>query len=487
MTDDRFDRELGARLRAYESRLPDAPPPPPGPVRRRGTGLPVLLGGGTALLAAIVLILVALQGWEPDRVGDPVLTQSATASPARGGSAEPSASATPAATPAVTGSAAPSDSASTQPAESPAPPSGDLAWSVIRSFPSDDPGPSMVEHLVAFGDGYVAAGALYEAQLPGIGPTPPHALTTWLSPDGDSWEQVDTGLENVQFTALVVRADGVLLATGRRGILNEFGIVETMEQGAWTSADGRAWEQTSIGMPTVPTTIVRGAQGYLALSRPDLATEVFELWHSPDAMIWTAVRDVAAGWIDVGAGEEGFVVIGTTDSSTDETFVIASGDGREWFDASNPPPAYSPLIAALGPDWIAMSAFGMEDGTGRGQTWTSADGLDWQPHGQAPMRGVQVDGAECQEYARHLRSAGAWVVAATDLAYPCSEGSFVIHGTQLISSDGATWAALPFDVGTPGETRSGSAVNAAVATDDGRLLLAGELDGVATFWMGERP
>jgi hypothetical protein len=102
------------------------------------------------------------------------------------------------------------------------------------------------------------------------------------------------------------------------------------------------------------------------------------------------------------------------------------------------------------------------------------------------MERIETDGTACEEYARHLRSAGPWVVAASDLAYPCGEGSFVVHGTQLISSDGATWTPLPFDVGTPGVTRSGAIVNAAIATDAG-LLLAGELNGVATFWIGEQP
>jgi hypothetical protein len=78
------------------------------------------------------------------------------------------------------------------------------------------------------------------------------------------------------------------------------------------------------------------------------------------------------------------------------------------------------------------------------------------------------------------------VVAATALSHPCGEGSFVVHGTQLISSDGATWTPLPFEVGTPGVTRSGASVNAAAAAD-GTLILAGEQDGVATFWIGERP
>ncbi len=35
---------------------------------------------------------------------------------------------------------------------------------------------------------------------------------------------------------------------------------------------------------------------------------------------------------------------------------------------------------------------------------------------------------------------------------PCSEGGFVVHGTQRGSTDGTTWTDLPFPAGTVGET-----------------------------------
>ena len=485
MADDRFDRDMAARLRAYESRLPDAPAPALASGGRRRNNLPLILAGGVTALAAVVLALVVLQSWGRDQIGDPVATLGQTASAPVEGTPEPSASATPPATPASTPSPATSHPPSARPTNAPPPATAaDLAWSETGSFASDGDGPSMVQHLVAVDGGYVAAGVAYAAQLPGIGPTPPHTLRTFLSADGRTWRQADPQLENVEFTALVVRADGVLLATGRRGTVNEFGVIERTEQVAWTSTDGRSWAEASIGMPTVPTTIVRGAQGYLALLRPDLATEEFELWHSLDALTWTAVRDGVSGRIDVAAGEEGFVVTGTTSTASDQTFAVASGDGREWFEASSPPPASSAIVAPFGADWIVMNAFGSEGGTATGRTWRSDNGLDWVSHGQAPIARVETDGTTCVEYPRHVRSAGAWLVTATDLGFPCGEGSFVVHGTQLLSSDGATWTPLPFTTGTPGVTRSGAIVNAAAPTQGG-LIVAGELDGVATFWIGE--
>ncbi|MGI8999250.1 MAG: hypothetical protein ACR2GO_06040 [Candidatus Limnocylindria bacterium] len=133
-----------------------------------------------------------------------------------------------------------------------------------------------------------------------------------------------------------------------------------------------------------------------------------------------------------------------------------------------------------------MSAFGGEATMATGATWASANGLEWVPHGKAPMETIEDNGTECQEYPRTIESAGPWLVASADLSGPCSEGGFAVHGTQLISIDGATWRSLPFDVGTLGESRSGSSVSAALPGDE-LLILAGEKDGGAAFWIGEAP
>jgi hypothetical protein len=483
MTDDRSDQELAARLRAYESRIPETHAPAPGSGRERRSGLAVLLAGGTAALAAVVLALVVLQGWSRDQVADPGPTPSLAASVTGSPSAEPHASTTPVATPSPGASERPAP-----PVESPPSATTDLAWSETGTFPSDGNGPSIVEHLVAVEGGYVAAGVAYKAQLPNVGPTPAHTLRVWLSRDGRTWEQAESQLENVEFTSLVVRGDGLLLATGLRGIMGENEeSLASEEHTAWTSPDGRTWVEASIGMPTVPTTIVRGAQGYVALARPDPinANHDFELWHSPDGISWSVAHDGVADLIDLEAGDEGFVAVGGMAAGGEQPFALASGDGREWFVATTPPPALWPHVAPVGGDWIAISAFDATGGMDHGETWASANGLDWEPHGQAPMGGVEADGRTCDEFPQSLLSPGPWLVAGTDLSYPCSEGRFVVHGTQLISVDGAAWSPLPFRVGTPGVTRSGAGVNAAITTEDA-LLLAGELDGVATFWIGEQ-
>ena len=54
MTDDRRDRELSERLRAYESRMPGAEPPTPGASRfTSGPRWPVIGVGALAAIAAV--------------------------------------------------------------------------------------------------------------------------------------------------------------------------------------------------------------------------------------------------------------------------------------------------------------------------------------------------------------------------------------------------------------------------------------------------
>lgn len=482
MTDDRFDRDLAARLRAYESRLPDEPAPALGTRQPRRAGPLVLLAGGGAAIAAVVLAFVVMQGWGRQDVGEPSL------SPSVAPTIEPAPTAAPTETHVSEPSVAPS--ATTPPAASPTPgpATTDLEWTTIRAFPSDADGPSMVQHVLPVANGYVAVGVEYAQQLPNVGPTPPHVLLLWWSFDGRTWDGIDPGpeFENVEFLSVVERADGQLLAIGRRSSVGEFGYVESSVPVAWTSADGRTWSEVQSGLPDGAQKIVRGEQGYVALVHTDRDGETYELWHSADAETWTLAHTQPASRIDIGAGDEGFVAVGRTEAASDEPFAVASGDGLEWFRAGSPPPTLQPFVGGLGGNWVAMNAFSGDATMGSGETWTSANGLDWAPHGEAPLKAVEMDGAQCVEYPRALLAAGPWLLASTDLSYPCSEGGFAVHGSQLISVDGAIWSVIPFDAGTPGQSRSGASISAAVQADGG-LIVGGELDGVATIWLGTQP
>ena len=102
-----------------------------------------------------------------------------------------------------------------------------------------------------------------------------------------------------------------------------------------------------------------------------------------------------------------------------------------------------------------------------------------------PLEVVQADATTtCHEFVTSLHGATPWLVATSRLSFPCSEGGFVVHGTQRASMDGTTWTDLPFAAGTPGQTGSGSAVFATLMVN-GRLALAGQSNSAATFWIGE--
>lgn len=58
--------------------------------------------------------------------------------------------------------------------------------------------------------------------------------------------------------------------------------------------------------------------------------------------------------------------------------------------------------------------------------------------------------------------------------------------TVRVSTYGVTWLALPFPVGTPGVTNSGSTVRAAAMLDD-RLVLVGQSNSQAAFWIMDDP
>jgi hypothetical protein len=87
----------------------------------------------------------------------------------------------------------------------------------------------------------------------------------------------------------------------------------------------------------------------------------------------------------------------------------------------------------------------------------------------------------CREYPNGAVSAADAIFVSTSLSGPCSEGAFVVHGTVLWSSDGASWTALPFPAGEVGVSHSGSRVDGA-AEENEVLVLAGQQDRMAALW-----
>ena len=476
MRDDDFERRLGQRLRAHEARVPGVEAPDPRGLRpRRAFPWPLVAGGGVALVAGAVLGF-ALLG-QPDEVGDPSPSAVPTASPTA--SVEPTG--TPAASPtaAVTPPAATATAAPT--------PGATLTWQMTASF-GEGAGPASVLDVVESGGGLVAVGVEYHAPLPNLGPTPLHTGRIWRSADGTSWEDVTPdGFGNVTLHNVVSRPDGMVVTFGTVHEEHSSGNLEATGSSAWESGDGETWSQVPTGLPQdmVVSDVEHGGRGYLALVGPPDLSGPYELWFAADAQAWELVRTVEAG-ARIDAGAEGFVAAGVDFGGADpQPFAVASADGREWFDAATPPPAPTGL-AAFGGDWLVVNSTFEEEVSDRAAIWFSANGLEWTEHAEVQLESVPADPLTCVEFPSGLTSAGPWLVLASDLSYPCSEGGFVVHGTQRISIDGATWEALPFPAGTVGSSHSGSAVSAAVAVE-GRLVLVGQSNRQAAFWIGEQP
>jgi hypothetical protein len=380
----------------------------------------------------------------------------------------------------------PGDESSTRDAAS-----TDLSWTRMAAF-GEAYGRTSVNQIAAFEGGIVAVGV--ERPNPVM---PDHDEgRVWASSDGREWADVTPpGLfADTSLVSLIVADDGGLIVFGTRSSDGEDGY-NPSAMGAWESRDGRSWQPTEIGFPELMRAprIASGARGHVALvGESDYAPRGmcpkiycgFELWYSPDGRRWGLVRshDLDFPRVVVDAGDEGFVVAGIA-GPAGLPFVVATGDGRQWYEAAVPPADIIGLAAMRG-DWLVASS-SLNDGTQPPTVWRSANGLDWLEIGHLPLGSIVTHDDECRERAKGLLSAGPWLISTTGLDYPCVDvhRNASLPGKPRLSLDGVVWVTLPLAEG-PGQSESGAGVSAALASGD-RLLLAVESDGRASFWLGE--
>jgi hypothetical protein len=386
--------------------------------------------------------------------------------------------------------ASPDPTSSAEPTAEPEPtasPAPELEWSQTASFGSPN-GMTIASDVIEGSMGIVAVGTEYFSRLPNLGPTPPHAGRVWLSADGQQWQDV-TPVDifgNTSLHDVILTSDGSLIAFGTVSAAADYGLTPSGEA-AWSSVDGRIWTPVETGLPTPPMalSISQGGHGYLAHLVEFGATHGSELWFSEDGRSWEHVRTLRDGQKSLGAGAEGFVVVGVDGLYGDvNPFAIASGDGREWLDSPQPPDD-AWLVTPRGGDWLAIAAgFAGSPVSTEARTWSSPDGLDWVETPGIPLAAASADSSLlCPEYVRAAYSAEPWTIVGTQLGGGCGEGGFYVNGTQLISTDGSTWLPLPFEIGSPGDQASGAFVHGAVVID-GRVALIGEANRQAGFWLG---
>lgn len=365
----------------------------------------------------------------------------------------------------------------------------DLHWTEAGSF-GDGEAVEFASAVVHGASGFVAVGTHYDHGLGNFGPPPPHEGSIWVSQDGRSWADAtptDT-FANAVLDHVLTTTDGSFIAIGRVTDPNREVPEDLGPLAAWESVDGLTWRRVESGLPADITVheVEHGARGYVAAANAGLA---WQLWLSADGRQWEQVYVAAAenGFLDVGAGEEGFVAVGSRPQVDSwETFVVASSDGRDWI-GSPAPPTHASLVAPLGPDWIAIAT---GDYSERNATvWFSPNGLEWSQTGTIALKTIGSDpNATCFEFLGPLHKAAGWLVVGAAFSFPCSEGGVVTYGRTLISPDAISWQGLPFaeqDVILQGSNR-GSVVLAASGADGG-LVLVGQSNGRASFWFGESP
>ena len=485
MDDRDLDRRLSQRLRAYESRLPETDAPDPRHIRhRRRLGWPAVAGvlGSAAVVGALAGIVLLNRPAAPIGEASATPVISAPSSPAPSDPASsPTFTPSPTSTPAAT--ATPPTPTATPPADA-----ADIQWTMAGAVGGD--GATIAWDVIHGGSGYLAVGVEYDTQLPNLGPTPSHQGRVWFSADGSSWEQVsaDDAFPNVALQWIATTADGAYVTIGNRRGADGSGQLSVIAPAIFASDDGSTWREIANLFPTGSwfKDFGHGPRGMVAFVEVPADYPPGPLWVSADARSW-AFFGVPWGapeyTHDLDGGAEGFALIG--DAAEDEAvapYVLGSADGAQWLKAA-PAPDDVGLIASVVGDWfVVTNPLTSEGRPADAAVWSSATALEWQQVGNIGLEAADIDGGECWEYVSDLFGAGRWVFAGTTLSHPCSEGGFVTAGTQRMSADGATWIDLPFSTTEP-KPNGGALVHAGAAAD-GAVVLVGEIDNQAGFWLG---
>jgi hypothetical protein len=328
--------------------------------------------------------------------------------------------------------------------------------------------------VVAWNGRFVAVGHHFDSGYIG----PPSSARAWSSSDGRRWveQPLDLGTQDVSLVGIALVDDGRLLLVGVVGANPPYTEPEAppARTAAWTSDDALTWQEVDLGLPSgvVANSFAFGPMGY-ALSTGT------QLWYSADGLGWTLAHEVPAGGgiHTVVAGDQGFVAHGYEDPSSGIATVLASGDGRSWFEARNLPGAGAVDVTSLGPDWLAL-AFEADFSTI--SVWWSANGLDWTrtidvndltgPDGPKAGRGMEsgITGGT-------LASGGGRAYLTLTWNHCCAQMD--VNVGLWTSVDGAAWSPAVLEGG----------LIQSVALGNNVAVLAGHLGrgARAAFWIAE--
>jgi hypothetical protein len=425
------------------------------PRKRRGSGWPLVAGIATMAAAVIAVVVgLSLLGGQDDVGVEPSPSAMVSPSPSVSAPASPTAS----------GGVSPS--ASPEPTQPPGQPS--TGWSRAATF--GEPGTlTLVSDVATWSGGFVAVGSRWPTEAL-VSPAEP---MVWTSADGRQWSEGSKLVDatDIQLTSVATLLDGRVMVTGDVGkeAAATDGDAPLPSTGVWVSSDGRHWEPLDAPFGDDELMAVgAGPVGYVAAGGR-------EVWFSTDGTAWELVHQVADGEVvrNPVAGDEGFVASG--DDSNGGSFMLASGDGIEWFEARG---TQIIDIAPIGGDWLGTMLVPETINLMR-----SGNGLDWStvldvntltgPDGPKAGRGLSNDAI----HRAPISSVDGFQVMSFAWNHCCAQPDM---GTMVVAStDGQEW--MQIDLGEAPRV-------VAAAADDAVIVLVGQANRgtEGAIWVRDR-
>jgi hypothetical protein len=227
----------------------------------------------------------------------------------------------------------------------------------------DDVVPPRINGLVAGGPGFVAVGNANPSNSGLPDREPPHSAV-WLSADGQNWEQLpDEDTFRLSSMNALAERDGQLLAVG------SVRVNEDDMPAIWASADGREWTRIQLSDSLgAALDVAAGPDGFVAIGTSDETGAKPVAWTTSNGVTWIkqAIGPTASDTAtDVAVAGFGFVAVVKDSHSSD-------GSSSIWFARVGEAPTLQSVTAEIG------QIVGIDNrfvGVGRGCTPFSGSGL----------------------------------------------------------------------------------------------------------------
>ena len=200
-------------------------------------------------------------------------------------------------------------------------------------------------------------------------PVPPEPMATWISSDGQTWQQLDPpafrpvsanvpgspGLKTYPSVDEAVSVAGGFVAAGSTQVT----AIGQVDQRIWTSTDGRSWDRATYagGGGAV---LAGTSTGLIFIEGPGQGPSD-GVWTSPDGRSWSHVADPPE-LADLGptaavAVPGGFLLAANLSGNPDDSLaeLLTSADGRAWTALSAPTPP-APATAWSGSSLSGVAA-----------------------------------------------------------------------------------------------------------------------------------